>query len=189
MTKKKYIIKNKFLFFGLMVAFCVIVIFILYSLENHFNKFNPETDVCTQFHIGNCIKQLNNPNKCHDLYWDNPLNFSEYCTDWRPKNKCELDIDAEGCICDEYISCEKIYLEEYPNRTFCLIQTEEGKEPMLYENWEKHSWSNDCIKSHLPNECELKNPNWVWDYKLTVKVPINCDLNKNPKCNATFRFP
>ena len=44
--------------------------------------------------------------------------YKQVCKEWRSKNKCELDANAEGCVCDEYskikiqgeVNCSELYL-------------------------------------------------------------------------------
>ena len=137
-----------------------------------FDRFNPETDVCELW-------------DCHDgSVYSQKTEECNICIDWRPKNICELDPEAEGCICDEYQwkeRCQEIidFLEKPKIKELPENFTEE-----LYEHEEEmlkicKIIYYPCISSHLPNECESGNPDWVWEEKKIYPQRVKFYCNKN----------
>lgn len=144
--------------------------FLIYIYSEKFNpdKFNPETDICLM--------------DCRNLsYYETQEeweNFNKYCmgkgispTDvgcvkWRPKNKCELDPEAEGCICDEYDLNNIKLINVYDGRLMGCINrsnlTKDEIEEVFPQKWKVENNESgkyiemyldikfSCIKSHLP---------------------------------------
>ena len=100
--KKKKINDNKFLIFP-----AIIVIMAIYTiLSIWFNwfpfqeKFNPATDVCDEWKVS-CDSGF----KLIGYYITRePEAPNRKCSSWHPKDKCQLNPEAEGCVCDEYDS-------------------------------------------------------------------------------------
>ena len=135
-----------------------------------FDKFNPDEDICLEevkcedlnknipagleeckghdsFDGARCMEKMreryNFEKKCVEKgLWNKSI-----CLDWRPKTKCELNPEAEGCICDEL---------DFPvimnSSKYGVIRTME------------------CLKAHEANECELNNPDYIWDYDNSIDV-------------------
>lgn len=100
----------------------LVLIFIVGYFNGGFSwqKFNPATDVCER----DCITVLKEArialNSREGLSSDTSLDEEfdictknwkrswadtevlNECINWHPKNKCELNPEAEGCVCDEY---------------------------------------------------------------------------------------
>lgn len=169
-------------------------IFLNFRCIHDYSTFNPDRDVCEEWEC--CVKYEYNEGAIMPsvriiescLYRSQNCSSSEYssfyngkCNKWRPKNKCELNPEAEGCVCDEY---EKILLTVYRtiNNTDILnlsvtsvtkwvkIETvNQGNDYLVYQILP------DCIKSHLPNECEKGNPEYIVD--LTKPCVCRDDLS------------
>jgi len=155
MVKKKkenLKIKSPAVFILTMVILCVVVILFLYFVETS-NKFNPETDVCLEWELCNneegfcnIVESEEICDECIEkLKW---IDFSKECVDFRTKNKCELNTESEGCICDEW-------------QEICDMEYILTNESFIYEGRFNCKNSGNCIKAHLPNECELNNPKYI----------------------------
>lgn len=136
-----------------------------------------------------------------------------FCYDWRDKDKCELNPEAEGCICDEKVYKKEdvmvygalLYKTEDNNCTFEVKYHKDGRYyngELLRNDTEDKDISYGtvecdtplfCIKSHLPNECEKENPDYVLDCDKGGGCEINngtlltywrddvCNINNCPK--------
>ena len=124
------------------------------------DKFNPETDICVvnettlcylsfcDFNEKNIIEQKCNKSNC----------YYTQCVKWKPKTICELNPENLDCICDEWSnSCRFDSIGEY----VYLSKFNESFEEWCLNN--DGELLNKCIKSHLPNECEKNNSDWIWD--------------------------
>ncbi|MFC1590945.1 hypothetical protein ACFL43_00305 [Thermodesulfobacteriota bacterium] len=155
-------------------------------------KFNHETDVCEEWE--GILTQ-----DCREIKFDDFIGkwvcFEEFkqmpccpntersrshpCTSWRSKTLCELDPEAEGCVCDEWeniIKNEKRTIYAFncisdDNKTISFnLDVTPGwiePEPKLKDSWECH-WNKSkeitlqeitgrkCIKAHeaLEDICE-----------------------------------
>lgn len=102
------------------------------------NKYNPETDVCEEwfcryndgfYHSGcdsSCESQRIDGHFQKEAcqIYDNinaPMLISSECSSWRSKTKCELNPEAEDCICDKWKNIvlteeKKIYILDCGDR-------------------------------------------------------------------------
>ena len=112
---------NKSIFYYILAGIIVIVITSIIIIRQPEPEFNPETDVCTlsipelKDIANNTIREFEclewrpfqgeltekNQEKYCELWQGIYINCFK-CYDWQPKNKCELDPNEEGCICDEW---------------------------------------------------------------------------------------
>lgn len=130
--------------FWLIVIVCIFMA--AYTELN--NTFDPNKDVCLIFEHNisreNCIFYKDQQDICYInpeiKIWvnDNTLLGSTYkCDSWRPKNKCDLDPEAEGCICDEW---KTDWVTIYDT---CTIHKGSVVNCLVEEN-------KTCIKAHEP---------------------------------------
>lgn len=132
------------------------------------SDFNSNTDVCDKYKIYNSIGCYKEDATEEGLSCKKQYNISTYgnCIKWHPKNKCELNPEAEGCVCDEY---ETIVYSIYVLGSDIKIETT-NKTILDYLKKNKdynidYAYTEpSCIKSHLPNECEKGNEDWIIDF-------------------------
>jgi len=139
----------------------VLIIIIFLGIKNYREEysFNPDEDVCLEEGmICNGIKLGVMCSERHIIG----------CEEFRPKTECELNPNSENCICDESeevcmkgyeISCvifnslPEINCSNARNQTQCeIMKSYEIAMNPFYET---------CIKSHLPNECEKGNEDYI----------------------------
>ena len=89
----------------IILAFTILGLGLLF-LRN-ISNFNPATDVCDEwkhcdYHCASSFTE-NCEDHCSGCCGDVPLEVEDKCISWHPKDKCELNPNAEGCICDEKI--------------------------------------------------------------------------------------
>jgi len=159
MTKKKF----KWNLIKVLVLFLIFVgIPVLFSLLFQ-DDFNPETDICLECRAGvNQIAGAGDELSCKFI----EKNYEYFeCIEWRPKNKCELECEDKeilswsgwcrrNCKCDEATPVSKTLYHINPgpdDKDFIITSI------------------NVCSKARFPNECELGNPDWVWDEKQRVE--------------------
>lgn len=159
------------------ILFCLLIFYVIPSLDS----FNEETDVCLEYP---CLWIEDDFCVISDsgfITMSTPLDYVE-CTDWRDKTICELDPNAEGCVCDEYnydkdyIDLKRLFenlLEEpcYSRKETCEWVDEEARRKIEYYTnlIEK---TKVCIKAHEPNECEIEDVNFIWDCPPTYTETI-----------------
>lgn len=69
--KKEIVIKSKLLFLCILIFFSVFVLIILYSLEQHFTRFNPEENICEEYKYKEGDDCVFNKTRAHAGYIDN----------------------------------------------------------------------------------------------------------------------
>jgi len=186
MKNKKAEISLNVIIMSALALLVIVILAIIFTgrAELFRESFNPDEDVCLEEELtckegyymkGNiCFKWF----KRYDAYF--PQHTTK-CSDWRPKTICKLNPNDERCICDEWKGCKnKEILYDWlvgDNITFCY--DDGGYRTYPTEEEEKYEKAFfGCIKSHLPNECELNNPDWVWDYKV-IGIKKNGSVNKS----------
>lgn len=148
-------------------------------------QFNPEKDVCTSYKtIEYCndgtLKTLKEG--CNDL-----RNLTTSCQEWRPKTRCEIDPEAEGCVCDEYSEeTWKDFVYYYDTYRFfdyaklldflknesChsfKVETYDGTNPMYTcivqtIKVKTNTFRGECLSAHEANECEKGNTDYTIDH-------------------------
>lgn len=102
--KKKYKIQGINAIVILCIAIIIFVLGLLFVYEM-LNDFNPETDVCDEQCPHGFVE-------CKHIKYGESRNG---CLRWHKASKCELNPNAEGCVCDEYEQVKKInqlYVDE-----------------------------------------------------------------------------
>ena len=213
------------------LIFLIGLIFFVIFLSCEKKQFNPEEDVC--------LDEYNRPCK-----YVEPCSFNEgEYTCWgewegygrsgyncnqnfRPKTKCQLDPEAEGCICDGYEEKEmEIYTNEFEKQLITSWSFDSDKIASItvpigqfryvdcsskimsdcgnyhckninlttcnaYNDVQKIDtillYTDNCIKSHEANECELENPDYVLDYD---NCPLTFKFNKSETIDVTCGKP
>jgi len=112
------------------------------------------------------------------------LKVTSYCDeDWRPKTICELNPNSENCICVEYeyklpkkydyvdyynFDCFKYEedIKSYNKYNDTLSETLIYMATIMQVSCEFYTTpqKGECIKSHLPNECEKGNEDYILEY-------------------------
>jgi len=85
-------------------VFGIVILIITFAILLTIWSFNPDRDVCTKYKKQICYKDLPlemEAVKCPSEYCT-PFVCDGECLEWRPKTKCELNPNDEGCVCDEY---------------------------------------------------------------------------------------
>lgn len=158
------------------LIFLVVLINILTG-KTSFNEFNPDKDVCLEWEC--CMNS--NSNNCRDdisfvsceLLPNNGLHYN--CKDWRPKTKCEIDPEAEGCICDEWEL--GVFLCDIKNRN---DNSQLIKECKQINGIIKDGCCSPCISSHKPT---------IYDYscqELFEHILKNNIYNYNTRNNKFY---
>jgi len=168
------------------------------------DKFNPDKDICDNWRCEFYAECQNcfcwggcgfwTPTFMSDCELGQKGETRLVCEKWHKASKCELDANAEGCVCDEYRIQQnvfRVYLNiTYINRDtlepiFVIAELPPGtwyfEDDRILNNkgyyWfmsttlnksYKNITTDDCIKSHLPNECEKGNIDWVLEQKRCV---------------------
>jgi len=173
----------------IIVVICFFLVILL--APKYYAEFNLDKHICEKA----CIEY-----DCEDApkrrcQVDNQWSYCGYspykCADWRDKTKCELNPNAEGCICDEWkyvsrVECTEYMLDKYGITYREYSETHGGGETITgsdYYNGGENTYNlvrgiddrivfnvtekcpKYCIKSHEPNECEKGNPNYIIDSK------------------------
>ena len=139
------------------------------------DKFNPDKDICLEWdkYMHDCMYIHNNDSYC--------MQYGK-CIERRPKIKCELNPEAEGCICDEH------------NNFTCLLDN-----VCISKNNESiEKWCNrcngeilqHCIKSHEPDECEKNSSDWIWDNSCEESINSTLEFinNRTEYCNGIICY-
>ncbi len=79
------------------------------------------------------------------------------CIDWRNKNKCELNPNTEGCVCDEFEIPNIEYCNDLKRKRSLICDTVNSTNPYQIDiewcNWKQYQIkqkcnTNNCIKAH-----------------------------------------
>jgi len=193
MSKKYQSLDITAIIIASLILIVFIVLWVIFTGQFK-DKFNPSEDVCDSYGKtswdGSKIYiygELNNP----------------ICQKWHSKNKCELNPEAEGCVCDEYeeIPIEKVIIDHYladnnsyeytQNIVGNIIVTPENKNTKVrtekIDNYTLMVFQvlPNCLKSHLPNECEKGNTNYVFDNS-TCRIKNIFDYNCSELTKSLF---
>lgn len=117
----------------IIAAVILLILIVMWALfTGKFDTFNPERDVCTNANYGG-EGHFEGDWWCYDTGFTECVQSPDFrCLKWRPKNKCELDSNAEGCVCEEthdilvgYTPMSKH--DVYLNKTDFIIKTDGGQ--------------------------------------------------------------
>ena len=171
--------------FALVITIIILLFFIGWLFVTFDKAFNPDTDICDDWNYQ--CKLLHIDDEWIDDCYINQEDYENklirdtgrmriICDLWHPKNKCELNPNAEGCVCDEYpkpffLVGTKTCLDDMCSTTYyfrdncsndILIFNSSGARVEITTICEANE-DRKCISSHLPNECEKGNVDYVWD--------------------------
>jgi len=189
-----------------------------FTLTCAFAPFNPDTDVCLEWSACNknnhicSYPTILGEESVNDFIEMNPhYDWEKLCKLWRPKTKCELNPEDEGCICDEYKQIQNykkhyfdgnaevimngseviVFYLEYKLKDGNIIEMKNVADILSNVSWtsryndylvihtEDGVENGSCISSHLPNECEKENPNWILDGKCNGDIYDSEEKNEN----------
>lgn len=165
MSKKQNIFREYNLWVVLVVV--IVLIGIFFIRRDELLGFNPETDVCEVWQLDWDEHQLLSNDEYETylrlqhpfLYNPEDWSIQWHCSEWRSKNKCELNPnDEKNCICDEYNDNVVGSWKQCFGET-CI----EGEIVLINEARVMINHHSNCAKAHEKNECERGNSRWTWD--------------------------
>lgn len=151
--------KSKLVIIMCSILFVVVVGLPLYITYN--SDYDPEKHVCTKM----CESEEILP----ATVWIHCTSGETFyrkgqCMEWRNKNKCEIDPNEEGCVCDErrhiYDFCDQMTVEYMKTSCIGLVSMDIAV------------WGNPCIKAHVPNECEKGNRKYIVECDECIKMTL-----------------
>jgi len=205
--KKKQSNPNKMTFLDWILSTAILAIYVLiiigavsgagftYNWLVNKSSFNPEKDICLEL-------------KCHYKSGETGLitldgrtscgtaTIEQSCFNWRSKNKCEINPETEGCVCDEYEQeMDFIKANKCSPYNYTIVSNDEiwgdsivsGCNPIYIINY----INGTCIRSH-PQTLEDYNCSvlkkavllGMWYDKRNSNFIVDTHLNVCLDCNT-----
>lgn len=124
-VNKKYRVKKKIIHQLLIYAVLLLFIFVIAILNGVIKfgqNFDSKKDVCIRYEDAYFNKKmLATENEFHNYKLTRNI-----CTLWRPKNRCELDPNAENCVCEVKNILHPQLIEHIENKTDKIYCQKEG---------------------------------------------------------------
>lgn len=163
----------------LIIVGLTIFLLAILTIGGKFDTFNPDEDVCIDDE-----RQV----VCLDEGWqtfkegcNNIDTIFIKCNEWRPKTICELDPNAEGCICEEtkerFIGYNSEWrtkhfgsLEEFENYT----ETPCGDVVYVFRTGKRYLYLEDDweVYSAFKDELELEFIRCEWQERVPITKPF-----------------